>query len=185
MELLQTLSSWDEWLLLKLNLAGHPSWDRWVWYATKGWLWIPLYLLAIGALLHKWGKRVWRPMIAVGLAWGASDLLTGKILKPWVKRLRPSHQPHFQGRLHLVQEYRGGLYSFPSSHAANSAATFTAYAHYIRHPSVYALGVSWVVLHSYTRLYMGVHYPSDILAGWAIGCLLGLLIPRLIPPAHG
>ncbi|MCS6789386.1 MAG: phosphatase PAP2 family protein [Bacteroidia bacterium] len=185
MELSRTLSAWDEWLLLKLNLAGHVPWDTLVWYATKGWLWIPLYVWAVGILVRKWGKRVWRPLIAVGLAWGASDLLTGKLLKPWIQRLRPSHEPHLQSQLRLIQEYRGGLYSFPSSHAANSAATFTAYTYYFRHPWVYALGVPWVLLHSYTRIYMGVHYPSDIIAGWAIGYAIGLLVPRLTLATHG
>lgn len=90
-------------------------------------------------------------------------------MKPWVGRLRPSHDPEVSPHIRLVRAYRGGTYSFPSGHAANSMAAACTFAGYVRHPVVWGIGLTWAILHSLTRLYLGVHYPSDIIGGWVVG----------------
>jgi undecaprenyl-diphosphatase len=95
-------------------------------------------------------------------------------------RLRPSHEPSLQGIVHIVHNYKGALYGFVSSHAANSFATlsfiwaFTRRQQWLR----YVL-IVYALLTSYSRIYLGVHYPLDVLGGMAIGWMVGFMGSRL------
>jgi len=161
-----------------------------MWYASQSWTWVPLYLLLIGLLVmrYKGGKSLqsWVPllgaMIAMGIAVGMSDYITSGILKHWVCRPRPSHSD-LEPLLHLVRDYRGGQYGFPSSHAANTLCVATLFC--LLHRSgrgerataaqaigYTALFVGYAALNCYSRMYLGVHYPSDI----AVGALIGVAI---------
>ncbi|MCS7161830.1 MAG: phosphatase PAP2 family protein [Bacteroidia bacterium] len=176
MEFLQT---WDERLLLWLNQAGTPKWDAFMWYVTQTWVWVPLFVGLGIWLFRRYRRRMWKPLLSVLVSIGLTDGLTGRVLKPWIARRRPSHQAALQSSLRIVRGYRGGLYGFPSSHAANSAALLSALWVWWRYPLLLPIGLGWVVLHSCSRIYLGVHYPSDILAGWLIGASLGYLVSRL------
>ncbi|MEN2992984.1 MAG: phosphatase PAP2 family protein [Bacteroidia bacterium] len=174
------LRAWDEQLLLWLNQAGTPEWDAFMWYITQTWVWAPLFLGLGIWLLRRYKRRTWVPIVGVLASVGLTDGLTGRVLKPWVARLRPSHQASLRPSLRIVRGYRGGLYGFPSSHAANSAALLSALWVWLRRPLLLPIGLGWVVLHSGSRVYLGVHYPSDILAGWLIGASVGYLLNRLL-----
>ncbi|MCX8111844.1 MAG: phosphatase PAP2 family protein [Bacteroidia bacterium] len=178
-DLIEKLLEWDTQALLWINTNGMEPWDTIAWYGTKGWIGIPLYLVASGWLLWRKGKQGLRALAVIVAIIAATDLICARILKPGVGRLRPSHEPCLSGRLRLLHGYRGGLYSFPSNHAANTAAGSVAFALYIRHPLVWLIGALWTFLHSFTRVYLGVHYPSDILAGWIIGSLLSLVLLKV------
>jgi undecaprenyl-diphosphatase len=97
-------------------------------------------------------------------------------MKPFFGRLRPSHEPELEGLLHLVDGYRGGLYGFASSHAANTfGVAIFIWLSLRKHYRWIGVIFIWAILMSYTRIYLGVHYPTDILVGAIIGSLCGLL----------
>jgi len=173
--MIDALSAWDRELLLRLHLAGQEPWDTLMYYATKSWVWTPLFI-GWGYFLHRThGKKFIRWVVFTLLVVGLTDFICSQGLKPWVRRLRPSHEPSVRPYLHLVRGYAGGPYGFPSNHAANSAAMALAISLALRQGLIILIAISWAALHSYTRLYLGVHYPSDILAGWGIGITFTLL----------
>jgi len=183
--LIESLYRADQALLLAINHAGTEGWDLVVWYATQSWVWAPLFLAALVALLRRFKKASWQPVLAALVSVALSDLLCGAVLKPTFRRLRPTHDPRMQPTLRTVRGYRGGPFGFPSNHAANSMALTVVVAGYLRHPAVWAIGLSWVFLHSLTRVYLGVHYPSDLLGGWIIGGLIGMIVLALLRSPDG
>lgn len=121
----------------------------------------------------------------IGAAAGLSDYITSGILKKLICRPRPTHS-ELAGYLHLVNGYTGGKYGFPSSHAANTFAVATCFLMIIRnltavrllYGTMTILMVLYVAVNCYSRMYLGVHYPLDILTGGAIGLLFGWLFGR-------
>lgn len=91
-------------------------------------------------------------------------------------RYRPSHNFDLQGLVHLVNGYSGGLFGFVSSHAANSfgIAIFTAL--FLKNKWYWIFILLWAVLVSYSRIYLGVHYPADIIGGMVLGCFWAVII---------
>lgn len=175
----------DQALLLSLNHLGTEPWDTIVWYATQSWVWSPLFVGALVWLMRRYKKATWRPVLAALLVVGLSDLLCSAVLKPAIGRLRPTHDPDIQSSLRTVRGYRGGRLGFPSNHAANSMALTVVVARYLHHPAAWVAGLSWTFLHSLTRVYLGVHYPSDLLGGWIIGCLIGMIVLVLLSTPDG
>lgn len=173
--MMEVLSAWDRELLLRLHLAGREPWDTFMYYATKSWVWMPLFAWWGYLLYRTYGKKFINWVVFTLLVVLLTDFVCGQGLKPWVGRLRPSHEPALRSHLHLVRGYTGGPYGFPSNHAANSAAMALAISLALRQKIIILIATAWAALHSYTRLYLGVHYPSDILAGWAVGITFTLL----------
>ncbi|MBO4593820.1 MAG: phosphatase PAP2 family protein, partial [Bacteroidaceae bacterium] len=100
--------------------------------------------------------------------------------KPFFHRFRPSHEPALEGLVDLVNDRRGGLYGFISSHAANTFAVCTFVALYLRRHLATLTLILWACLSSYSRIYLGLHYPGDILAGALFGILTGLTMYGLM-----
>ena len=97
-----------------------------------------------------------------------------RILKPWVARLRPTHNPEIADLIHTVNGYRGGRYGFVSSHAANAATFVTFTALVFRNRFYTILLTLWAFLTAYSRVYLGVHYVGDVLCGALVGVLVGV-----------
>ena len=187
--LLEQLLHIDTEILLAIN-GWHAPWaDRVMWIISEKATWIPLYLLMIGLLV--WRYR--RPMLAARWTWlqkvpacvvmivmivmavGAADFIASGILKDLVARPRPSRVPELEGVLHLVNGYRSGQYGFVSSHAANTMACGLLFS-LIWRKKIATLGLMlWVAMNCYSRMYLGVHYPLDIIGGLLVGAVVAVV----------
>ena len=181
----------DQQWLLAIN-GWHSEWaDILMWYISKSTTWLPLYALLVGLIVYRFGilspslcregrrgsslLRVLIILAGFAVAVGVSDFVSSGIIKPWVCRLRPTHEPALAGMLHLVNGYTGGLYGFVSSHAANTMACALLFALLYRNKYATVGLMLWVALNCYSRMYLGVHYPADIIGGLAIGALMATL----------
>jgi undecaprenyl-diphosphatase len=170
------LISLDQEIFLLLNNL-HISWlDPIVFWATKTITWIPLYAFLIYLFINQFKSKAVLVLLFVGVSIFITDRTTSGFMKPYFERLRPSHEPALDGQVHLVNGDKGGLYGFASSHAANSfgIAMFVWLVLRNRFSKV-AWIFAWAFLFSYTRIYLGVHYPGDILVGTLIGVLAGII----------
>ena len=199
--MIDLLNTWDHELMLLMNGDGGAFWDQ-LWYIYSGkFTWIPLYALLLW-LLHKYCKKnnaniaYWRHLVicvfSIVLLILISDQLASGVIKPLVCRPRPSHEPGLMDMLHYVNDYHGGMYGFVSSHASNSLALalwlgwllfdrkeqlsgiITPKYKFAR--TFQVLLIVWALLNCYSRIYLGVHYPGDILGGLIIGYLAFLIV---------
>ncbi|MCS6974252.1 MAG: phosphatase PAP2 family protein [Cyclobacteriaceae bacterium] len=168
--MLEKLNQADKELLLTLNQLNLPWLDPVMLFLTKTWAWIPLYALLIYLVIKVYKNRSWIPLAGTALTITLTDRLTSGLMKPYFARVRPSHNPELANMLHLVDGYKGGEFSFVSGHAANSFATALLVWLLLRnhYPATRWL-FAWAAFMSYTRIYLGVHYPGDILAGALTG----------------
>jgi undecaprenyl-diphosphatase len=169
---MKTIQKFDLELLLWLNQFHHPWFDGVMFWLTKTVVWTPLFLLLIYLLYKTYKKNIWFPLLGVGFSLLLTDRITSGFMKPFFARLRPSHEPNLESVLHIVDGYRGGMYGFASSHAANTMgiAFFMWLLFHNKYPKIYWLFV-WSVFMGYTRIYLGVHYPGDVVVGFVVGLL--------------
>lgn len=178
---MNALSTIDSDLFLFLN-GLHVDWlDRVMVLITNMWICMPLYLLLIYWTVQQYGKRCWWVFLALGLVVFCSDQLSSHVFKPYFQRLRPCFNEDFEGLLHLPKGLAAGRYSFTSSHAANTFAIATFLTPVLRRfrPWPAVLLYLWAFVSSYSRIYIGFHYPGDIVCGAVLGLLVGLLFWRL------
>ncbi|MFY7972688.1 MAG: phosphatase PAP2 family protein [Flavobacteriales bacterium] len=177
------MGSIDQQLFLALNFDGGPTLDSFMWWASGKWSWVPLYVFLLLAMKKKleWKPFFWAlVMIAVCIA--INDQVASGLFKNWIQRLRPSHEPALEGLVHLVREpngnwYKGGSFGFYSSHAANNAgvACFFLLLMNVREWQKIVMLLFMVLTVGYSRIYLGVHYPGDILMGFFMGIIIGWL----------
>jgi undecaprenyl-diphosphatase len=146
--------------------------------ATKGLLWIPLYLYFLFFVIRKYKWYTLVILVFTALMILVSDQLSD-FVKESVHRLRPSQQPGLM--VHIVEAYKGGVYGFYSAHASNTSSVviFLCILLGRKYPHVYVPAIFWALIMSYSRIYLGVHYPGDIFVGWIAGCLLGVLFGKV------
>ena len=105
-----------------------------------------------------------------------ADQIASGLCKPFFARFRPTQDPNIMYMVDIVNGYRGGRFGFISSHAANTFAISVFLSLLIKRKSLTFMLLFWAVLNSYSRIYLGVHYPGDILFGAIEGCFIGYLI---------
>lgn len=173
--MIEFLNSVDTQLYLFFNGMHLPFLDRLMMMVTGKFIWIPMYA-TIFYILFKNFKLREAIFIAIGiiLAVTLADQICSTVLRPIFHRLRPSNpeNPLSQFAV-LVNDYRGGRYGFPSCHAANSFALAAFLFMVIKRFRFRAFIVGWAVLNTYSRVYLGVHYPGDLFVGAVIGSIIG------------
>lgn len=177
--MLEKLNTLDTQLFLWLNGHHSPFMDKVMWFISGKEEWLPLYLIIVGFIIYKYRWKSIYVFVAVGLFVTLADQISTNVFKDGIKRLRPSHVEELKGLVHIINDYYGGSYGFVSSHAANSfaMATFTAYLFQTRWYSVSI--ILWALVVSYSRIYLGVHYPGDIIGGALLGFVIGYGVYKL------
>jgi undecaprenyl-diphosphatase len=173
--LIQTIIDLDKQLFLWLN-SFHTAWlDDVMLFFSNSKVWIPLYIWIVIGLLRTFGIRTGlRYTLLILAAIGLSDYLTSGIMKPYFQRLRPCHD--FLNEMNLVGNC-GGKYGFASSHAANSFALFfSVYKIFDKKSFTIFLLLAWAIIVSYSRIYLGVHFPLDVFVGAFFGIIISTLI---------
>jgi undecaprenyl-diphosphatase len=173
---MEQLLELDRRLLLFLNGLHTPFMDTIMHFLTEIYAWIPLYAFLIFLVAKKLKKDTWWVLLGVVITVVLCDQITSGFMKPFFARLRPSHEPSLEGLIHIVNGYRGGQYGFASGHAANTfGVSFFVWLTLKSYYKWIGLIFIWAALMTYTRIYLGVHYPTDILVGGSIGMMCGWL----------
>lgn len=186
MKLLEDLLSWmeeaDVTILLAVNGFHTGLLDSMMWGASETLTWVPLYLLMTAIIFRKHKlKGGIICMLVIGCMITMTDQTCASIIRPAFARLRPSSPDNpVSSLLHFVNGYRGGNFGFPSCHASNTFALALFLSLLFRKHAYTTLLMAWFVIVAYSRLYLGVHYPSDIIGGVAVGTSYALLSYHLV-----
>jgi undecaprenyl-diphosphatase len=174
--MLEYLKDLDTRLLLIINGAHSATFDFIMFWLSDKLIWIPMYLFLVWQLYKLYGKKVWLILIFAGMTAVLSDWGSVQLFKNTIQRLRPCHEPALEGLLHLINGKCGGQYGFVSSHAANTfGVAFFCFGLFTSGRTRYLAKalIVWAALVSFSRIYLGVHYPLDVLAGAGWGVLCG------------
>ncbi len=178
--MLEKFLTFDRSLFLTLN-GLHASWlDPVMYWASNTLVWIPLFIFLACLVIDTFRYKMVAVILALALMITISDQLSN-LVKNDTQRLRPSNEPALAAGIHIVKEYRGSDFGYYSAHASNTfaLAVFLIILFQKRYRYLYLLLIGWASLMSYTRIYLGVHYPIDVLSGAAIGSLLGWFAGRI------
>ena len=176
--MLEQLIELDNHIFLTLNGSDSVYWDALMWIISDKLTWVPMLLVLLYVLAKNcegWGE--WFLMVfALVLVVLVADRVSSGLIKPMVARWRPTHAAEFVHSIDTVYGYRGGRYGFVSSHAANTFAVAVFLWLLLRSKMVGLALVAWAMISSYSRVYLGVHYPGDIFCGALLGIVSGALV---------
>lgn len=174
MNLIDKLNHIDTRLFLFLNGLHNSFFDFVMFYATERFFWIPFYILMAFFVVKKYKSRFLLILLVMIFLTALADQVSSHFVKTHFQRLRPCHNPSIANILHLVVKGCGGQYGFVSGHATNSfaIATFVTLLTRKTIPWMKWPFIIWAVLISYSRIYVGVHYPGDIFGGMILGTFL-------------
>ncbi|MBS3806639.1 MAG: phosphatase PAP2 family protein [Bacteroidales bacterium] len=177
--MLEFLLELDTKLLLFLNGLHAPTWDIIMYEVSEKEFWYPFYGVLILVMVWRYQWNALATLLFIALLITLSDQISVKAFKEVFERFRPTHNPQIKDLVHTVSGYRGGDFGFVSSHAANTFAMafFTSKLFKNRYYS-WAIFI-WAAVVSYSRIYLGVHYPLDIIGGALLGIVLGYPVFQL------
>ncbi len=173
--MLEMLQQWDAALFQCINSSlSNPVFDALLPWFREKWFWMPVYLFVAAFAIINFRKRGWIILLGLALAAGLADFTSSTLVKKNVQRLRPCNDVEMIDHVQLRVPCGGG-YSFTSSHAANHFAAavfligmFGGLARWVR-----PTALIWAGLIAFSQVYVGVHYPGDVLCGAALGAAIG------------
>lgn len=181
-ELYLDISQWlvegDSSILLVVNGMHSSYFDTFMWLCSRKFEWIPFYLSILYVLFRNFNWRVvLYSLVAMGVILLLTDAVSSHFIRPVVARLRPSNLENpISEMIHIVDNHRGGRFGFPSSHASNSWGLVFFVGLLLRRRVLTTFLACWALLLCYSRLYLGVHYPGDLLAGMMLGAVVASLV---------
>lgn len=164
----------DKELLLQWNGSDSLFWDGFMWVTTGTYIWIPLAIALLYVIIKN--NKIQEAVLAIimiALVITMADQISSGFCKPFFERFRPTQDPELMYKIDVVNGFRAGRYGFVSSHAANSFGLALFVSLLIKSRSLNFILFTWATLNAYSRIYLGVHYPGDILFGTLIGLISG------------
>jgi undecaprenyl-diphosphatase len=170
-----------------LNTVWHNDvLDAIIPYLRNQWTWAPLYLFLLLFTTMNFGRKGWMWCVFFLLTFALSDQLSAHLIKPYVHRLRPCNNPYLQEFVHIIVPCGSG-YSFPSSHAANhfALAVFSSITMSRLSKWVWTISLLWAFSVAYAQVYVGVHFPLDVICGGMVGIFAGIITGKLYNKVYG
>jgi undecaprenyl-diphosphatase len=180
--MLEQLIQFDQNLFFTINHGLSNSFFDWLMPALRNrFFWTPLYLFIIIFSIRNYGKQGWIMILFLGLTFGCTDFISSSLIKPTVQRLRPCNDPEIKSDVKNLIDCGSG-YSFPSSHASNhfGLAVFLIVMFFSKWKLILPIGLLWAASISFAQVYVGVHYPVDILAGAILGGMIGFSMGKIL-----
>lgn len=176
-ELVENMLSYERQLFFMLNGSDSTFLDNMMWILSRTSVWFLLYLFVALFLFHKTLKRkAALILLFFVLTVVLCDQFSSGLLKPFFERLRPTHHPDFKDLVDIVHGHRGGGFSFISGHATNSFGFAVFLSVIFRNRWVTLVSLVWATIISYSRIYLGVHFISDVVGGMLAGTLIALIM---------
>lgn len=179
-EIVENILPLERELFLQLNGSDSIFLDNVMWTISGRFVWAPLLLFVLFLFFYKT-----RPKEAIVttlffiLLFVACDQVSSGLFKPFFGRLRPTHHPDFMNVVDMVNNYRGGRFGFISGHATNSFGLAVFLSLLFKNRRLTVVALTWATINSYSRIYLGVHFISDIVGGIIVGSLIGIIIYQL------
>jgi undecaprenyl-diphosphatase len=173
MIMIENLEKIDKNLFLFINSHHNPLWDNIMWLVSNKFFWIPFYAILLFILIKKYRNSWLLLLLIIAITVLITDQ-TSVLIKNIVARYRPCHNLQLQNIVHIVKNHCGGMYGFVSSHSANSFGIATL-IYILMKRNDWLLMYLWAILIGYSRIYLGVHYPFDVLGGAFLGIAAGII----------
>jgi undecaprenyl-diphosphatase len=171
-----------DWFFL-LNGSNSVFWDQVMYMISGSKIWIPLYAFVVWTIFYKTPKKeALLVLVFFILTFALCDRFSSGLIKPFFERLRPGHHPDFKDLVDIVNGHRGGGYSFISGHATNCFGFSVFLSFVFRNRWVTLVALAWAALISYSRIYLGMHFISDVTGGILAGTFIAIILYAVLIP---